>query len=698
MRQFRISASKWLGLLAALVLAVLAGQGLRAADWAHPGNLDFDDTVRGDAYLMENDAYPTGPDAYLVGPDVLPQGMTALDASSVLVTDYASMKKALEEDNGYTRVYLGADITASAAGITIHPSKFDVIIDGANPDGGVYTFTQYNASGEGYTIRPASAAVSLITLRNLNVVGYNQFGVIYIPPGYTDIVDLVHDGVTYHGPQAVHHRSGLTHLINSRYTITSGELAETRYLELGGQVEITSPTSSNSIFWLTAADSFFTLLPQAQVTVTDGYYLLFTDGYQPKVLLSQGASLSLSPRRFGLTYAGQSVRSIVLEQDSALHLDLNTPESYAALRVSELFQMAPGSHTSVVRTGTAGIALRLTQAGARVVFDHPDRVFLYSSAGVPLRFTGAGTLSVTTSALNLWRDTTWPLPQGLAMPPTYVWNKAEAGLLTFTGAYNEATLRTLTHNLEPDDPVTDPLTASTFQLERAKLLAFGETVLSLDPPSAGALSVQGWAGGDAYISVSYPGADGAQKTAVAQAGRDGRYQLTLDEPLAWTGTVSALALHRDLAMRQTEEAQPPANGGLSLSAVPQTLAFGSHPLSELDGRIWFPDALTSLSVSDQRPEVGAWRLAVTLDEPLTAEIGGQSHAVPGALVFVDTDDAVHVLDETPLTIYTHTPSATRDITLYWPVNTGVGLRLVPGSVYSGADYSATLTWTLVDAP
>ena len=55
--------------------------------------------------------------------------MIIINQNTVVVFTSSELKEALENDNGYTYIYLGSDITLSS-GIAISNKKSEVIIDG----------------------------------------------------------------------------------------------------------------------------------------------------------------------------------------------------------------------------------------------------------------------------------------------------------------------------------------------------------------------------------------------------------------------------------------------------------------------------------------------------------------------------------------------------------------------------------------
>ena len=104
--------------------------------------------------------------------------MTIIDANTVVVTTFSELKMVLEGVNTYTTIYFGANITL-AAGITINASKANLIIDGTY-NGVRYRYTDMRSTAVGDTIAVLRAVNANIVVRNMDITGYNYYGIIYV--------------------------------------------------------------------------------------------------------------------------------------------------------------------------------------------------------------------------------------------------------------------------------------------------------------------------------------------------------------------------------------------------------------------------------------------------------------------------------------------------------------------------------------
>ena len=139
--------------------------------------------------------------------------MINIDNSTVAVETSAELKSILEGTNNITHIYLAKDITL-AQGITILGSKTQVTIDGLYPTDGtgtIHTYTDMNSGSNADAIGVRTASSIHVTVQNLNVVGKNYYGLIYVAEGsaYQNVI-ITYKNITYNGPQITYHPSGLS--------------------------------------------------------------------------------------------------------------------------------------------------------------------------------------------------------------------------------------------------------------------------------------------------------------------------------------------------------------------------------------------------------------------------------------------------------------------------------------------------------
>jgi hypothetical protein len=176
-------------------------------------------------------------------------------------------------------------------GITILSTKSQITIDGLYPTDGtgvVHTYTDMNSASNADTIGIRSASSIQVTVQNLNVVGKNYYGLIYVAEGsaYQNVV-ITYKNITYNGPQITYHPSGLSiyqdliiNIIDSTACVAN-EVAETGSLKIGGKTIITHNSVVNSTFWFRGytGSPYLEILENANVSITTSRDIAYTSNY-----------------------------------------------------------------------------------------------------------------------------------------------------------------------------------------------------------------------------------------------------------------------------------------------------------------------------------------------------------------------------------------------------------------------------------
>ena len=195
--------------------------------------------------------------------------MTIINGTTVVVFSSAELKEALENNNGYTYIYFGSNITLTS-GILISSNKSEVIIDGTYNDI-IYEYVDQKKLDTGDGIRVNSALNKKVTVKNMKVVGYNYYGIIYVPESNTfkDTV-IEYNNINYVGPQISFNPSGLTRFVDCDITIqdnyaSGNEVCECNRVEIGGATTIIHKSTANSSFWFRNQSPSLTILKNAVV-------------------------------------------------------------------------------------------------------------------------------------------------------------------------------------------------------------------------------------------------------------------------------------------------------------------------------------------------------------------------------------------------------------------------------------------------
>ena len=113
-----------------------------------------------------------------------------------------------------------------------------------------------NSASNSDTIGVRTSSSIHVTVQNLNVVGNNYYGLIYVSENsYHQNVVVTYKNITYNGPQITYHPSGLSIYENLTINIidstacVANEVAEAGQLQIGGKTTIIHNSTDDSAFW-----------------------------------------------------------------------------------------------------------------------------------------------------------------------------------------------------------------------------------------------------------------------------------------------------------------------------------------------------------------------------------------------------------------------------------------------------------------
>ncbi len=638
--------------------------------------------------------------------DLLAAQSTILDASTIIVYTFDELKAALSANNGFTAVYIGADITGKAGGIVIDASKPGVMIDGCPPGapaGTRYTYTDYNSGGSGDVINLSNAVTKNVTVQNLVVNGNNYYGIICCTASG---VSITYNNISYTGAQPGYNPGGSTLLSNSDFTLrqigacAAQELVEGKYLEFSGTVTVNSAATGNAVYWQYSGGTGITVKSGANVTITAANYFIYNDSASAAVTVEPGASLSVTTGTNGFTYGSMSVNSLNVGAGASFAMRQNGASGNGAVRVAQTLSVGAGAVMDVAANGS-GAGIAMTGAGANASFSSPGRVRVYAPSGGALGFSSGGTLSINAGTVNLW-SAAGSINETAA--PANFWNRAGGNPVNITAVYAGTLLNAVTHNLALGvDPVSVLPVVGNCNPSTAKLLTIGSMpTLSINTVLTNSTALTGAAQGGVGLKAAYYTPDNllVPKTVTGAAGGGGGYSLALPAGVPALGTavvVTMTSSANQLYAGQITVVLDAVLFSLRFESVPKAVGFTGVQIS-MNPVPTAPDVPVSIVVADGRPILSQWSLRLRCEAPLQATVGSGADALPGALVFVDGNSAVTQLSAADMTVYTHAGLLGGNTTVNWPQGTGVMVQLPPGAGRAGAQYSATLDWTLADAP
>ena len=408
--------------------------------------------------------------------------MININETTVAVETSAELKTVLEGANQIDKIYLAKDITL-ASGISILASKTEVTIDGLYPTDGtgtIHTYTDMNSAGSGDAIGVRSASSVKVTLQNMNVIGRNYYGIIYVAEGtaYQNVV-ITYKNITYRGPQITYHPSGLSIYQDLNITIEksdacpANEVAETYQLQIGGKTTINHTATGNSAFWFRGPTSspYLEILEGADLLITTTRDIAYST-YYLKLIIGKTANFVVNTRYGFFRDNGHQASSILLDTHSNFSvIQTQTNGTNAMLTCRGDFTVNENA-TLYLQANYSNSAplIRFYSTSAKWNVNKPKSVILYNQTNAVFTFENATTIDIKTGRIDYWQTSPTLGSTGeIEGKPLYAWNKSTQEEITITATATSSKTTITANNLTEAETQSLPQ-LDLLQFQTAKTL------------------------------------------------------------------------------------------------------------------------------------------------------------------------------------------------------------------------------------
>lgn len=617
--------------------------------------------------------------------------MTIIDNNTVVVFSSSELKEALEKDNGYTYIYFGSDITLTT-GIKIASSKLNVTIDGMY-DGVIHKFEDVKTLNAGDTIS-VNTTMNKVVVRNMNVTGYNYYGIIYVPDSasYKNVI-VEYNNITYVGPQICFHPYGLTRFIDSNITISDatttsgGEVAECNKIEIGGNTTIIHNSKGNSAFWFRNSDPTLTILSLANVTFISQYRELFYGPTNLAFSVLSGASFNITSYN-GMAYGSFGTLNTVIAQGASLEVKQTnrngsypTWYSYGSITLENNSSLIMINDYANITSSNYNISFASSTAG--FYLNNPKKVVLYNSAANVIRTSATIPFKFQFTRINLF-DAAIPIEQDASYLPTYAWYK-ENDISMISGTFSSTTTKIESNNFTEEEIKTLPL-LTNFIFPNKKILSIGKIPFSVNASTDKDTIMRGITLPKANILIKYD--DVSQ---IVTSDEDGNFTYTYDTPLSIGTLITFNTKEYNDLLYNTKTIEIVYSGELTIDSSSSLISFKLEPISTKLLLCPRKNAV-SVTVTDSRVNSTAFKLYAAINHDLTSSSG---ITLKDALVYVDETGDMKVLSTTPVLVYTGTPNegVIKVTNITWKDNEGILLN-VTEPLINNLEYTATITWSI----
>ena len=619
--------------------------------------------------------------------------MTIINDATVVVFTSEELKTVLEQNNSYTHIYFGANITL-ASGIKIASTKTNVIIDGTYQDVR-YTYEDMKNLSASNTINVSSSNITKVTIQNMDIKGYNYYGVIYVPESNTYANTVTeYNNITYEGPQMIFHPNGLTRIISSKITIgdasttTGNEVAECNKIEIGGNTTIIHTSNSNSSFWFRNTNPSFTILENASVTFTSESreFLYGTNALTFNIL--NNAYFSITTKN-GFAYGNFGTGTTKLYQNSTLIIkqtakngNYATWYSYGPLTLEENSSLIIINNFDSI--GTSNHNIFFSSANASFNAYNPKQVVLYNTTANCITTNNTTNFNFDFSRINLFTNSII-ISDNISNDnlPTYSWYK-DSDIATINGLFTSSLTAITKENFTSSELASLPA-LSNFNLIGKKIISFGVTPLKINALTDQDTIIKGFINPNASVLIEYN-----NNTYPVVADENGLFSHTMTSTLPIGAKIKYTAKDYNNVIYTTKTIEIVYPGDLTLDNAPSTISFKLEPIS-LNPIICPKTEKIEIQITDTRINNTPWNLYAQIDDDLTSE---NDYTLPFALIFIDENKTKHYLSTEKTLIYSNTTSETPKITtVTMEQNEGLLLELRTYLVNNNT-YKTNLTWSI----
>lgn len=620
--------------------------------------------------------------------------MTMINDTTVVVYTMAELKTALEGVN-YTYIYFGANITLTT-GITIAPTKKEIIIDGTY-NGIRYTYQDMKSASSGDTISVRNANITKVTVQNIDVTGFNYYGIIYVPEDNSlQNIVIEYNNLTYNGPQCTFHPTGLSRYLDCNINIitaylAANEVAECNRIEIGGTTTIYHTSTIDSMFWYRGTITpYFKILPNAVVTMTATARELFYGPTNLALLIGQNARLNFTTYH-GMGYGTFSTNQVLIDKGAQVSITQTARNgSYPTWYCNGPFTINENASFTMI-SNYSGITssnynICFTSANASMTINNPKQIIFYNKGASAIYSNAQIPFYLTFCRFNRWlKASDITIAGSLQDLPNYAWYKTN-DLSTISGTLNASTTIITSNNYTTEELSTlPPLT--NFQFQNTPVFSIGKMMLNIDAITDKQTEIQGYTTPLSEVQINY------QNTAyIVTADSNGIFQKTLSSPLPEGTEISFIANQPNHFIYQTKNVTVVYSGELTLDFAPKTIQFSMIPFS-ISPVLCSRSTGLQIQVTDTRIYSSNWKLYAKINHDLKSTNG---LTLTDSLVYVDNDNNITPLSTSSIIVYTGESNngTTKITTVDWPEKQGIILKIENEAVENGVQYETDIIWSI----
>lgn len=618
--------------------------------------------------------------------------MKELSSEKVVVYTSSELKSVLEGTNSYNYVYLGSDIKLES-GISINKSKSSVTIDGTY-ENVRHTMEDVKTLNSGDTISVADATTLYVKVCNLDFVGNNYYGVIFVrEEAKFANTTIEYNNILYNGVQLSFNPYGVTRIVSSVININDGslvvgnEVAECNKIELGGNTKILHNSKSNSLFWFRNTTPALTILADSEVSITSTYREVFYGTTALIFNVLENAKLDIITNS-GFAYNSYGTSTTNIGKNASVSIKkTGTNGGYATWYSNGVITVSEGASLKIINdfTGisTSNYNITFSSSGG-FYLNNPKEVVLYNSKANIINVSGTIPFDFTMSRVNLF-DSAITLSENISKStlPTYSWYKSSEPV-KFSGTFTSSRTTITSNNLTTEEQATLPL-ISNFVFPNKRIFSIGRPILSIGAITDEDTVVKGLTLPNASVLIRY-----LLEEYVVVADSSGYFSLNIANTLEIGTEVTFDVKKENDAIYNTRAVTVVYSGELFIQSAPNKIEFLLEPITIVPIICPKKESI-NIEVVDSRVNSTNWKLYAYILKGLTSE---NNFVLEKSLVFKSENEYV-TLSENPVLVYSGESNGgeLKKTEVVFEKDIGVLLR-INDKVMNNKTYTTNIIWKL----
>lgn len=620
--------------------------------------------------------------------------MIILNDNTVVISSFDELKECLSGENAYNYIYFDNDITLTS-GININKAKVSVTIDGTY-NGIRHKFVDMKSSSATSTIYVNSDKNTNVIFKNVDVTGYNYYGLIYVPEANTyQNITVEYNNLSYVGPQITYNPSGISRYIDCDIKITTSyssaqEVAECNRIEIGGKTTIVHESTSDSSFWFRGnTKQYFKILKNAYVTMTSINRELFYGINDLEFSVLENATFNLTTA-LGVGFGTYSLGNVLIDKNASLKITQTKQNgSYPTLYCTGSFVMNESSSLNMINNysgiSSSNYNIYFRGKSASFTLNNPLKLVLYNPKARAIYTNSTIPFNFSYSRINMW-ETAKDISEAGSIDdiPKYSWYK-ESTLSSVSGTLSSTQTIINTNNYTSEELNVLPA-LSNFNFQNKYVISIGKMKLTLAAVTDESLVISGYTEHLTDLKISF-----LDDTLSTTADDQGYFSVSTSKTLDIGTEITYIANVKNSFIYETRLVTVIYPGELSLSNAPSVIKFSTVPIS-VNPVICPRITDVTIKITDSRVESSNWKLYATINHDLSSKDG---YVLTDSLVNVSNNNITPLSTNKVLIYEGENNSGETIITnITWNENEGILLRIANEPVEQNQEYQATITWTL----